>query len=502
MPDILKTHSVDQRFKLVGLDFGSTTTSALVASARLLQSAASRRSEIAELTEEFRSPVVFTPFRGHDLDLAAIEGYLDEWLLEDRVMTQPLFGGGAIVTGLAARAPNASELVRLVRNRLGDALTVTAEDPCLEAWLAFMGSGHRLARSDRRTPRLNLDVGGGTTNLALGIGREVLRTGSLFVGARHFQFQPGTYRMVRLSTQAQRLVEHLGLGKGAGDELGPKEVDAVLDFYLGLLVAAAGGRLERFEEPTAAAHQEVPFHLPHGLPAVDLTLTGGVGELVYRKLNGETLPSTTYYGDLGIDLARRIAHAMKHGPLHREALLAASGDGDQTLDRYKIPEARMHAALHGLLRHSTQVSGSTLFLPHPEVLPLRDLPILGTLTASSDAERIRSLVELARRCPRGACVAVRLGDSSRSAVEGLGGLLRDAFETLSFPTGPPLVLLVAENLGKVLGGYATGWGTVPVQLLAVDEIDLRDARFVQIGRLHDGMLPVSFYGMNPDGTST
>ena len=54
-----------------------------------------------------------------------------------------------------------------------------------------MGNCHALSKSHPTTPILNLDIGGGTTNLALGLDGQVLATGCLFVGARHFEFVPG-----------------------------------------------------------------------------------------------------------------------------------------------------------------------------------------------------------------------------------------------------------------------------------------------------------------------
>ncbi len=59
-----------------------------------------------------------------------------------------------------------------------------------------------------------------------------------------------------------------------------------------------------------------------------------------------------------------------------------------------------------------------------------------------------------------------------------------------------LALVVRENVGKALGGYVSQWGSIPVRLIVLDEIETLDARFVQIGSLRDGVVPVSFYGMN------
>ena len=79
-----------------------------------------------------------------------------------------VFGGGALLTGLTARRDNAATVVRLIRRRLGDTLVAAADDPCLESWLAFMGSAAGLSREHPGRPALILDIGGGTTNLALG----------------------------------------------------------------------------------------------------------------------------------------------------------------------------------------------------------------------------------------------------------------------------------------------------------------------------------------------
>jgi ethanolamine utilization protein EutA len=62
-------------------------------------------------------------------------------------------------------------------------------------------------------------------------------------------------------------------------------------------------------------------------------------------------------------------------------------------------------------------------------------------------------------------------------------------------------LLVRENLGKVLGHYVTQWGTLPLNLVVIDEVAVRDAQFVQLGALRSQVVPVSFYGLNEQGDS-
>src|SRR4051794_1659781 len=123
--------------KLLGLDFGTTTSSAVVASARLMRNSVTGRTELDQVQERYRSELVFTPLHGESLDVGRLEMYLDGWLAAGEVQAEEIFGGGALLTGLTAQRDNASVLVRIIRQRLGDALVVTADDPILESWLAF-----------------------------------------------------------------------------------------------------------------------------------------------------------------------------------------------------------------------------------------------------------------------------------------------------------------------------------------------------------------------------
>ncbi len=466
--------------RLVGLDFGTTTSSCVVASASLMHNAVSGRKELTGIREEFRSELVFTPFKGGRLDEERLQQRVDEWLTAGDVAPQEIFGGGALLTGLAARQENASWLVELIRSKLGDALIATADDPCLEAWLAFQASALALSRSQPDRWVINLDIGGGTTNLAAGKNGEVMATGSLFVGARHVQFVPGSYRIVSVSTFAQRLFEHLGITDGPGDTLSETHVAAILDFYVELLECAISGNMHIFDEPVARLHQEIAFRLPADVEDPMVTISGGVAELVYERCRGKPLPCTTFFGDLGIDLAKRLINSPRWAYHFNQAQ----------------PQCLGRATVYGLLLHATQISGSTLFLPDPTILPLGHIPIFGRLTGNSTADQIRDILHLVVRSPLGGCVRVVPVDRSAAAIASVGERIAAVLTEIRFPSDHTLVLLVDENCGKALGQYVSRWGSIPLKLVVLDEIEVRDARFVQIGSLRDQVVPVSFYGMN------
>lgn len=461
--------------QLWGVDFGSTTCSAVAASARLLRGAGGR-TEVGEIRVFYQSPISFTPFSGSDLDLAAADSLLARWLQEGAMDRERLFGGGALVTGLAARCGNASGLAALLRARLGPCILTTTEDPCLESWVAFMASCAELSHAHPERWLLNLDIGGGTTNLALGRGGSVLETGVLHVGARHIKVHPAGFTITALSGFAQELLRHAGIDKGIGDTLDPEEAERIVAIQVRQIEAAVLGAVPELESLVA-----VPLRLPEGARGARVTITGGVGELVYRVLRGEELPPRTAYGDLGIELARALVRSPVLFP--------------QSEDAAPVPQVPARATVYGSLLYGTEVSGTTLYLPHPEVLPLPDLPILARLCGSSTDSEIESAVRLAARCSQGACLHLIDGCASLWQVRELATRLRSALERCEFPPALPLVLLVSADVGKLLGCYVTAWGSAPLNLVVLDEVSDRPMAFVSLGSPREQVVPVSFYGM-------
>src|SRR5262245_32875526 len=119
---------MDDRVTLVGLDFGTTTSSAVIASANLERNSVTGRMELRSVEPRYQPEPVFTPFAGDQLDEARLADYLEQWLNEIR--PAQVFGGGAMITGLAAQAPNAAGFAGRIRRHLKDAIVAAADDPC------------------------------------------------------------------------------------------------------------------------------------------------------------------------------------------------------------------------------------------------------------------------------------------------------------------------------------------------------------------------------------
>lgn len=488
-----KQRTTDDAVTMIGLDFGSTTSSAIVARAHVGMNSVTGRMSFGNPDIIFRSAPIFTPFVDDILDESALRMHIRTWLQESRVTQKDLFCGGAIITGLATEKANAGCIADIVKEHVGEVIIATASDPCLESWLAFMGSCSALSRCNSNRPIINLDIGGGTTNPAIGINGNVLSTGCYFVGARHFQFEPGTYNITVISRYGRILLNHLGISKNPGDSLKSNERDAILDFYLSMLETIVRGSGTFSHDAAAIAHTQIPLFPkePKGPPLV--TFSGGVGELIYGYAINQYLPETTYYGDLGIDLARRILAS----PLLSEHIADM------------VPENMGRATVYGLAIHSTEVSGSTLFIPRQPILPLRDLPIVGRMSMNADRKKIAELISLVAKSAGGGAIHITTEAEelhqegilqgppveNLERVKCLGQKICDVLLAEDAMADKPLLLLVPHNCGKSLGNYATNWRKAAVNLIVIDEILDRSAHFVNVGSMYNNIVPVSFYGV-------
>lgn len=459
-----------QRLVLLGLDFGSTTSHAIVATAELARSCLSGRMELVSHTVRYRSPSIFTPFVGELLDLSALSAEIDGWLAAAALAapelrpegssTQLSFaGGGAIVTGLAALAQNVAGLRALVGQRISSALVATADDPQLESWLAFQGNCSVLCQQHPEQTFLNLDIGGGTTNLAVGCAGRVMKTAVAAIGARHLRCQPGSYRVSGVSQAGAAQLTRLGIDDSLGRDLRASELAA----YLSSLVTELEALVMRCDPGGAA-----------------ITFSGGVGELLYRASAGGGWPERTAYGDLGIDLAAAILAS---------PLLA------RDVYRHR-PQTLGRATACGLALHHVEVSGTTIFLPEPQQLPRADLPIVARLPYDAPVEELAAALRLGGRGHGGIAVALTGMPPSAAASTGRRILAALPAEPVS------LVLLLEGNGGKTLGHYATDWGQAPYPLIVLDEVEIPEALFVTLGRLQHSVVPVSFYGYGDSRKAT
>ncbi len=453
---------------LLGLDIGSTTTHLMIAEADLLKNCVTGRMEFNAPKILFKSEPIFTPFQENEIDLKKLSDQISHWLNQSKINLKNLVGGGAIVTGLASKKNNALKIKAMVKQLVSESIVATAEDPHLESWLAFKGNCTGLLKNEKI---LNFDIGGGTTNLAIGDSEEVQSTGCLFIGARHFQFKPGTFQLTGVTEYGQRLLTHLKIQKKIGEELEQNQITQIVTEYVSALEEIAQDKpSERLEK---LYDYSVALKLKSSTNHCTIVFSGGVAELLYRYAKGEMPNQKTSFGDLGEELAL--------GILQSKIL-------SHDLKRV-VPTNSGRATVFGMTLYQVEVSGTTTYISDHSLLPLEDIPIVTTLDLSLKDDQLIPKIKILTSA--GSVVGAYLICNPSNAREQFSHFA-NIFQALP---ETKFVFFLENNLGKTFGNYLTDWGKSSLKCIVIDEVPLKSAQFASLGRMLQNSIPVSFYGM-------
>jgi len=403
----------DVVLRTVGIDIGSTTSHAMFARLRLqrLADSLSSRYVVVERTVLHRSPIVLTPYStGDAIDAAALAAEIARWYSAAGFTRANVDTGAVILTGTALQTHNARELANLFSDEGGTFVCATAGH-ALEATLAAHGSGS-VARSRRdHETILHVDVGGGTTKLALMEDGAIVATSAIAVGAR-------SHHAGRDPDERRRIASELA--------------DAIVAATRGAAVAPGLQLLAPLPRSTAPAR---------------ITLSGGVSEYASGREQQD-------HDDLGRELAAAILAVRSTLP----APLEIARDG-------------IRATVIGASQFTVQVSGSTIGVGAR--LPLRNVPVMRlggdargsgpiAIAVKWDGEpehaRVRALAErIAVATKRRPLVVAIDGDIAAT----LGAVLRDELQFSG-----DLVTLDGLELGELdyidVGAPVAPSGVVPV----------------------------------------
>src|SRR4051812_30650728 len=153
----------------VGIDIGSAGTQVIFSKVHLrrLSEELTSRYYVVRRETLFRSPVALTPYQGEErIDDVKLRAIIDEAYKQASIAAEDIDTGVVILTGEALRRDNARAIAGLLADQGGDFVTATAGHH-MEAMLAAYGSGAARVSSDQGKRILNIDIGGGTTKLAL-----------------------------------------------------------------------------------------------------------------------------------------------------------------------------------------------------------------------------------------------------------------------------------------------------------------------------------------------
>src|SRR5262245_33433366 len=165
----------------VGIDIGSAGTQIIFSRINLRRYGEDLTSRYYVVSREtlYQSPVSLTPYQSDErIDDAALAAVIDEAYAAAGLKPADIDTGVVILTGEALRRENAEAIAGLIAEQRGDFVTATAGHH-MESMLAAYGSGASKVSHAQDKRVLNIDIGGGTTKLAVVEKGSVVATAAL-----------------------------------------------------------------------------------------------------------------------------------------------------------------------------------------------------------------------------------------------------------------------------------------------------------------------------------
>ncbi|MGW1797198.1 ethanolamine ammonia-lyase reactivating factor EutA [Streptomyces sp. NPDC001984] len=457
----------------VGMDIGSSGTQVVFSRLHLRRMGEDLTSRYLVVRREtlHRSPVELTPYTSDPsdkaaeyIDAAALGTIIDSAYREAAVDPADVDTGVVILTGEALRRRNAEAIAGVLAERGGELVTATAGHH-MEAMLAACGSGAAKASYDTGRRILTVDIGGGTTKLAVVDGGRVTATAAVHVGGR-LQVVDDAGRIVRLDPAGSAHAARAGFAWKVGDTALGAELDRVAESMADVLVDA-------LTADPLPAHVRA-LYLTDPLP--DLTgidgvmFSGGVAEYVYGREEAD-------FGDLGRRLGRALRRRVDGGALPFRLLPAGEC---------------IRATALGASEYSVQLSGNTGFVSDPgALLPRRSLQVVrpvyelgDTVDAHTVEEAVRQRLGALDVAPDAdAVLALSFGGPpSHARLLPFARGVRDALAERT-ALGRPLYVVLDGDVALTLGRLLREELDVTADLLVIDGIALHDFDYVDIGRV-------------------
>ena len=466
---------VKEQIFSVGIDIGTTTTQ-LVFSRLTLENTASLisvpRIEIIDKEVIFRSGIHFTPLRSQqEIDEDKIRILIDQEYHAAGITPEQVKTGAIIITGEAARKQNAETVLQALSGLAGEFVVATA-GPTLEGIIAGKGAGAAQVSKQRGATVANLDIGGGTTNIAIFRNGEVIDTACLDIGGRLLRFQNEQGKVGYVAKKLGNLARSMNLAIEVNQSLNRVTIDRIADRMAGILEEVLGLTMMSPELTMMLTDHDLKRDY-----SIDyVSFSGGVADCIHSQ------EDDFRYGDIGVALGRAIANSKI--PERLQVLPAAE---------------TIRATVVGAGLHTTTISGSTISVTRG-ILPLQNIPVLKlsmedeALPLSQWGEAILRKVQWFNLKAEKQNLALAFSGPDNLGFSGLTTLADEIIKGMQgvLCKTCPLVVIIEKDLAKVMGQTLRSRLEFKKDVICIDTIKVENGDYIDIGReLVDGnVVPV------------
>lgn len=427
----------------VGLDVGTTSTQ-LILSQLTIENRASSFSvphmEISQRKILYKSPIHFTPLLREELvDGEGIRAIVTAEYEKAGIRREDVDTGAVIITGETSRKENAAAVLESLSDLAGDFVVATA-GPHLESVLAAKGAGAVAFSQDTGKTVLHMDIGGGTSNLALIEDGRITATGCLNVGGRLLKLDEGG-TICYVSPVLSGIYD---------EKMGNRSSPARLEQLAAVLVSAlemAAGLRQRTELLDRLWTKESGPVWPSPPAECVISFSGGVADCIKKD------DPDFAFGDIGPILGRAI----------RKSRLCAG--------EYRLGDETIRATVIGAGSHSTQLSGSTVFYRNIS-FPMKNLPVVTNVSALSGLDS------------PGVLALPGFGEAHYDRITALADEITD-----NWPA-QPIFLVLEADIAKALGNALALRLPEERPILCIDQVQLEENSYLDVGVPLDHAIPI------------
>ena len=458
----------------VGIDIGSAGTQVIFSRLHMRRLGEDLQSRYFVVNREtlYQSPVALTPYLDEvRIDERAVGTLIDEAYAAAGLHPDNIDTGSVILTGEALRRENAQAIGELLAELGGEFVCATAGHH-MEAMLAAYGSGAAKASHERGARILNVDIGGGTTKLAVVERGKVAATAAVHIGARLIVVD-AQGRITRLDPAGAKLARLAGFDWHLHQNVDPVDFDRLADWMAEALCEAV----------LRSRHEGL--YLTEPLPSLEgiqgVMFSGGVAEYVYGN-------EARDFGDLGRRLGGALRARVDAGRLPWPLLPAGEC---------------IRATAFGASEYSVQLSGNTVYVSQPgELLPRKNLQVLqppvsleGQIDAQELAHAIGKHLEGFDVLEGQSEFALAFRWSGAPSYERISAFARGVTLALerTIAQRRPVYLILDGDVAQTVGAILKEDWAIGSEVLVIDGIALRDFDYIDLGRIRmpSGTVPVT-----------
>ncbi|MFW9848349.1 MAG: ethanolamine ammonia-lyase reactivating factor EutA [Candidatus Thorarchaeota archaeon] len=447
----------------VGIDIGSSTSHLIFSRLTLNRERSftnpSNRFMLVDREVLYESEIIFTPLLDkYTIDVEGIVDFCKEEYRKAGFTPEDVQTGAVIVTGETAKKQNAEEIVKRLSSESGKFVSAVA-GPNYESVLGAMGSGIVDLSGETNKTIMNVDIGGGTSNIAIASRGYVHSTSCINVGGRLLGIDKD-FKIWRIDEPTKFVMKELRMKYKMGDTIPEEDVKSIARAYAEALIEVMLGPAESPIAKELMMTEDIDL----SIKVNQYSFSGGIAEIFYG--------SEKSYDDIGVYLAEELWALVKEHNM-----------------QFIEPAIKIRATVIGAGAFTLSVSGSTCYFDKTIEFPIINIPVL-SINVNTENYRPGIVQDEVNRAfnkydmkEGDGVVALYFKDSLYRSYSWLQEFVKSIENALpkTVENKMMVILLFETDIGKMVGLMTRRETSIEQNLICLDELFLEEGDWIDIG---------------------